>query len=59
MQLVGEKPLTVSFSYDKNESIEMRKKNSDKTFHPNEIKRNKNEFKVIMVQNTIFSFQSF
>ena len=50
MQLVGEKPLTASFSHDKNDSFEIRKKNSDQTFHPNVIKHNKNELKVIMVQ---------
>ena len=58
MQLVGEKSLTASSSYDKNESTEIRKKNSDQTFHPNVIKRNKNELKVIMVQSNILNCPS-
>ena len=53
MQLVGENPLTASSSYDKNESIEVRKKNSNQTSHPNAIKRNKNELKVIIVHSTM------
>ena len=55
MQLVGEKLLTASSSYDENATVEIRKKSSDQTFHPNVIKRNKNEFKVIIVRSTILN----
>ena len=53
MQLVGEKPLTTSSSYDQNESTKISKKNSEQTFHSNVIKRNRDESKVIMVQTTM------